>query len=404
VNTPATPSGAPSGALSVPCDLRTPDGAADAVAEDERRAQRARRFAAQAGIWRVTSLPRVAYCCRYLHGGTDFAYVALDADRRGSWMGLQTCGSVHACPVCAPKIRQARAVQIERLGVLHLEASGGLEFATFTMSHRAGDPLADTLDTVLNGWRAVQNNRAVKRLWTQLGILGFVRATEVTRGWNGWHPHSHLLLFTTRPLTAAERSQLQSVMFSAWRSYCVRRGYAEPSEARGVLLREVNLSRGADGLAAYLTKVQDSYGTSSTIAREMARGDLKKGRKTSRTPFEIAESAANGDPRDVALWHEYEQATKGRRVIYVSPALTALYGVEDLADDDLAAADPAVAVAAVDAEEYRLVVRYRARARLLDAAERGGGEAVYEGLRVLNRRHEYEAARAARKEARRVST
>jgi len=315
-------------------------------------------------------------------------------------MGLQTCGSVWSCPVCSPKVRQARAVQIERLGVMHLEAGGGLEFATFTMSHKRSDSLADTLDTVLNGWRAVQRNRAVVRAFARLGVVGFVRACEITRGRNGWHPHLHNLLFTVRPLTSDERDQLQAVLYSAWRSYVLKRGFSEPSEARGVLLREVNLSRGCDGLAAYLTKVQDTYDQSSTIAREMARGDLKQGRKTSRTPFEVAASAADGVAVDVALWHEYEGATKGRRAIYVSSSLTALYGVEDQADDVLAAADDGVAVAALDASEYRLVVLYKARARLLDLAERGGTEAVYEGLHALSRRHDWEAAKAARKGAR----
>lgn len=368
----------------------TPDQA------DARRESRSRRYAAQAGIWRVTSLPRIAHCCRFLHGGTDFAYVALNEQRQGSWLGLQTCGSVHACPHCAPKIRQARAVQIERLGTAHLEAGGGLEFATLTMSHHSGDPLALTLDTVQNGWRSVQQNRAVRRLFTRLGILGAVRATEITHGYNGWHPHLHVLLFTTRQLTADDRAELQAVLFTAWRSYVVKRGYFEPSEARGVLLREVTLSRGADGLAAYLTKVQDSYGRATTIAREMARGDLKKGRRAARSPFEIAEGAAAGVAADVALWHEYEAATKGRRVITVSRRLTALYGVEDQGDEDLAAADEAVAVAALDAAEYRLVVRYKARVALLDAAERGGSEAVYERLRAVVRRHDHEQRKALR--------
>ncbi len=362
----------------------------------DRRDARSRRYAAQGGIWRVTSLQRVAYCCRFLHGGTDFAHVALNAAQQGSWMGLQTCGSVHACPVCSPKIRQARAVEIERLGTTHLDKSGGLEFATLTMSHHKGDALSLTLDTVLNGWRAVQANRKVRRLFARLGIVGAVRSTEVTRGWNGWHPHLHCLLFTTRPLTPEERSELQSVLFAAWRSYVMKRGYFEPSEARGVLVREVTLSRGAEGIAAYLAKVQDSYGQSTTIAREMARADLKKGRKTARTPFEIAEAAAAGSTADLALWHEYEAATKGRRVIEISRSLKTLYALADVSDAELAAADDAVSVAALHAEEYALVVRYKARAAMLNAAELGGAEAVYDRLGALVRRHDFERKKARR--------
>ncbi|HWH33507.1 MAG TPA: hypothetical protein VNU01_12625 [Egibacteraceae bacterium] len=374
--------------------------APDPAEEAERlREERGRRYRLLYAIWRVTSLPQTAFCARYLHGGADFATVQL-RDGRAGWGGLRSCKSIHACPRCSPVIRQRRYEQIERLGLAHAKAGGGLGFLTVTLPHTKADPLADSLDTVLNGWRAVQQSRAVRSLFTRLGVLGSIRATEITRGYRGWHPHTHLLMFTTRPLTAAELAEIEEAVYKAWARYVARRGYGAPSREHGVVMRPVDMSRGTDGLSAYLAKVHDAFGKSTTIALEMARGDLKRGRKGSRTPFEIAESAAAGHGGDLKLWHEYEAATKGRSVIYVPPKLSALYGVEDVTDDQaVEEAESAPAVAALDAAEYALVVRYRACAAMLTAAELRGGDAVYERLRALIRRDRVDAARAARKAA-----
>src|SRR6185437_11787061 len=67
--------------------------------------------------------------------------VALAPDGSAHFRGLVTCGSVTACPVCAAKVRQARAEEIDRALGRHLCAGGGAVFVTLTMPHDAGMPL-----------------------------------------------------------------------------------------------------------------------------------------------------------------------------------------------------------------------------------------------------------------------
>jgi hypothetical protein len=111
----------------------------------------------------------------------------------------------------------------------------------------------------------------------------------------------------------------------------------------------------------------------------MARADMKRGRKASRMPFEVAEGAAAGLADDVELWHEYEYGAHGIRAMYWSNGLRALLGalveLDDRTDEEIAAEEVGgEGVALIPAETwYRAVLRYRGRAlQLLQAAEAGG--------------------------------
>lgn len=354
-------------------------------------------MAAQYRVWRVTSLRRVAFCSRYLHGGADFATVNVSGQGHASWGGLRTCGSIWACTMCAAKIRQRRAESIDHIAKSHATAGGGLGFCTITLPHGRDDSLAQLLDAVLDGWRVVQQARSVRAVLAKYGCIGTIRATEVTRGYRGWHPHAHLLLFVGRPLTAQEWAEVEAAIYAAWARYVVARGFREPSRAHGIRLDPVDVTKSTEGLALYLSKVQDSYGGRASIARELARGDAKRGRKTSRNPFQLAESAAGGHGGDLKLWHEYETATKGRKAVVIPTGLSKRYGVQLDSDETIAARDEPTAVAAVSADEYALVVRYRYRARVCDRAERDGATGVYELVRVLYARDDYERTRAARR-------
>jgi len=106
-------------------------------------------------------LERLWRCGRFLvsEAGTGVAV------KNGSayYTGLVTCGSIWACPVCSARIRQRRAVEIERACLTHLAAGGGIGFATFTLPHVRSDDLAELLEVVQKAWRKVQQNHAVRR-------------------------------------------------------------------------------------------------------------------------------------------------------------------------------------------------------------------------------------------------
>jgi hypothetical protein len=362
--------------------------------ERRRREARQRRYALRAGLWQLSSLSSVKGCARNVLRDAGHASLVLQ-DGKAGFEGLQLCSSIWACPCCSARIRQGRAVEVETAGVRHLNDGGALLFVTLTLPHDVQDPLARSLDAVLNGWREVQQRKGWKQLTARLGLVGFIRATEVTytpadEGGSGWHPHLHLLLFLEREVGLDSLEDLYGKLHDYWAHAITRRGFRAPGGGGvGVNVRVVEGRTGnsaAGQLAAYLTKVQDAYGESWNVGSEMLRGDLKNGRRSaSLTPFDLAAQAlglavdAHGErvparPDRAQLWHEFERASKGRRAIYWSKGLRARYATPEVPDEQLpeVVTDPAsvVVVATFTAQQWRQLIRRRhLLTLLLDLAE-----------------------------------
>ncbi|MEU4843283.1 hypothetical protein AB0F99_34130, partial [Nocardia testacea] len=208
---------------------------------------------------------------------------------------------------------------------------------------------------------------------------GDIKAVEVTHGENGWHPHMHVVILTERPLEFDELCSWYARLDARWSEGLTRQGWS-PGKV-GVRLKLEPITRGK-GLAAYITKVQDSG-----LGNELARADMKTAAKGSRTPFQILADFGNtGLVDDLELWWEYEKATAGRSAIRWSPGLKArlLPDTEDLTDEEIAAEDEGgqtIAVLAVWTWR-RLREIPGAEIELLEAVERGGWDGL---LRVLMR-------------------
>jgi hypothetical protein len=210
-----------------------------------------------------------------------------------------------------------------------------------------------------------------------------VEVTHTRRqdGGSGWHPHLHLLLFSGDQLSEDARADFLGWLEGAWGTAVTSFKRADGTRFRvprldgiGVNLQDVH-GKGGDGSLAlfrYLTKVQDGYGESWSVGSELARGDLKTGRRSlSRTPFDLAELAGQGDPAALLLWHEYEQATKGRKALQWSAGLADLLDCpETPAEDVPEVQDADVTVLALTPVEWRRLVRTPGvMCRLLDLAE-----------------------------------
>lgn len=258
------------------------------------------------------------------------------ADDHGAhFSGLERCGSIWGCTVCSAVIRAERAREIARALERAHDLGHGVAFVTLTLRHTADDALADNLDALLQAWRKVQMWKAGQKLFKRLGWVGTIRAVEVTFGVNGWHPHAHLAIVFDRPLTELERATFESELAAIWQRAVVKVGAKLPSLEHGV---DVRLADG-DGvqLAGYLGKVQETVGRQRLdIAKELARGDLKRGRAGSITPFELLDDET-GSRRVRGLWYEYITATKGRRAFGWSRGLRdyLLPDEEELTDDEV---------------------------------------------------------------------
>ena len=249
--------------------------------------------------------------------------------------GLMQCGSIHACPPCAAKIRAQRAEEIGHKAAAHLTAGGGLAFLTVTLPHELADNLADLWDVVADSWSRViggspfHGGKQKVGAKERFGIVGFIRAFDLTHGDAGWHPHLHILVFTNKPLTELDDEfwDLRTWFHRRWAKRIHALLNREVSAGFGVELRSV---KNDTGIGTYISKVN----------LEMARGDLKTGRNGGRTPFQILKDAIDHNrDADHRLWAEYVTASKGRQLITCTSHLKHLYPTDELTDEEIASAE-----------------------------------------------------------------
>ncbi|WP_425561166.1 protein rep [Microbacterium sediminicola] len=294
---------------------------------------------------------------------------------------------------------------------------GQFLFLTLTVRHFREDSLERTMDAVTEAFTATINGAPWKRFTRVHGIRHFVKAQEITLGWdNGWHAHLHVLLFVDLAAAAADlaadadqawrdaedhptkggglnrsrvkkaerldaeaadaaraaaqgigaerRRELHGWLSERWRSMVVAAGGREPSKRRGVDIRTVH-----DGkvVALYVSKLQESdrgWG----VGNEMARQDMKKGRKDSLVPLELLDLDGLSEDeieRNRDYWIEYVTSTAGRRAMTWSRGLKDAAGIEELDDEQIVAEEDEAA-----AEDDRvLVIEARHWARIRDDAD-----------------------------------
>ena len=308
--------------------------------------------------------------------------------------GLETCGRIWLCPVCAAKIRVRRGDEVAEGVGRHIIGGGGAYFVTATLPHEHGDALAASLGVLTKTWRHLTNGKRYQSEKERFGILGTIKAIEVTHGRNGWHPHIHAVILTSRILEIPELGDWYGRMDGRWALGLVRNGWNAGKQPYRFKLLPVDVSNGSNRLAAYVTKVQDSG-----LGNELARADMKSGRKSSRTPFEILADFGNDAlADDLELWWEYEKATAGRSAIRWSKGLRAL-----LLPDQDEQTDEEVAAEEHDGESIAVLARNLwhhirqipgAEVAVLEAVETAG----FDGLIRTLMRYRLDASEAYRPE------
>ncbi len=222
--------------------------------------------------------------------------------------GLQTCGSVWACPICSFKIRLKRAAELAVAIAVHQANGGTVLLLTLTTQHSFGESLDEVWSVVQDTWAFVTGHYRYRKLRDRLGI-GFVRTMEVMHGLNGWHPHLHVLLFCDAPVdpfdTPDEYHEIGRTFHDLWVKRMEEKHGRDVRSSYGVDLRLVK-GDGADGVGMYCTKA----------GWEVALADGKQGRtSTSRHPFAIAfDAVENGDAADIALFQEWVKGSHGRHM------------------------------------------------------------------------------------------
>ena len=306
-------------------------------------------------------------CGRVPHGGSVEIRRRVE-DGKAHYHGLTRCGCWHSCPVCGWQIAMHRAAEVRVVADSHRAAGGAVYLVTFTLPHDLGDHLRPLYMATVDSYRYGHSGTPWVRMKERISYVGEIRALEATVGAHGWHPHLHVLLFTSRTLTAEESDQLRAYLYRRWSERVARYGYRAPSFEHGVTIVESH---------------RDDYLAKMGLGDEMAKGVGKDGEGDSRTPLQVlSDFGSTGDAADLALWQEWSEAMHGARQLTWSRGLRDRYvmthdksdaqiveGESDAAEEDVAVIAPETWYALLRADADLMWV-------LLDVAESGGSKAV----------------------------
>lgn len=337
--------------------------------------RRRRRFQTRRIIWSITGVKRLSACGRVMasdaNGKRDRVVLKI-RDGIAFAAGVCVCANTWLCPVCSAKIRAGRANEIAE-GLAKLITKGGSAWmVTFTVRHTKKDELAKLIDALSEAFRRLGNGKAAIREKKVTGKIGTINSKELTYGKNGWHPHLHVIVCFDGEPDIEEFAYMIKRWEKIWLSWTAKYGHAADAK-HGVKWEKVFDPSGA---GEYASKAQDGM---HKIAAEVARGDLKKGKLGSLTPFELIEyMEMTGDAVVLSLWAEYEAAIRGKSPIRWSPGLKALLGVGEVDDQKYAGEEVAGAVEVAELGEaaWKMVVMHGLEVAVLEAIERGGFRAL----------------------------
>lgn len=303
------------------------------------------------------------------------------ADRASyHYKGLVTCGNVWVCPICSAKIQERRRQEVEQ-AITWAKAQGRSGYvASFTFPHRIDQPLRDLLKLQRDALAHMRGSRAYMALMDRCKNAGRIRALEITHGLNGWHPHTHELLFLAPEVPAA---WLRDELAELWLKSCRKVGlFVDGRDTEADFLRySVDVRDGDDGTADYLAKMDDQRQWG--ISHEVTKGSSKQGKRSGAHPFNLVEN-----PATVNLFIEYVDAMKGQRQLIWSRGLKAAAGVSEKSDDEIAQEETAKVADSIPVTPgaWNVVLGNDARWELLNAAEKGGAAGAHEFLTLLGYR------------------
>jgi hypothetical protein len=280
---------------------------------------RVERFKLQYFAGKLMPSSRTAHCLRRFQKFTDEVKVLKSREFGScSFSGLQTCGSVWACPVCAAKVSARRSGELLTAMRGHGDNGGECLMITYTFPHSREDELKDMLKRLSAATKFNKGHRNYKELRQRVHQIGTVKALEVTHGGNGWHPHIHEVWFVR---SGVDCDELKADLYTCWRAACLANGFPEPSFENGVDVKKIeNMEKAAE-----------------YMAKEMTAQHTKSGKSGNRSPFDLLRDYAQGDSYAGHLFEEYVIGFKRQLQLRWSNGLKALFLIDDMTDDELAA-------------------------------------------------------------------
>ena len=244
---------------------------------------------------------------------------------KANYSNIMRCANAWGCPVCAAIISEHRKNEVKEAMDWWKAQGGSVLLLTLTVPHYSHTDIKQLKKDLKKAYsKFFKGVRASQNLFSKWMIEHYISCFEITHGENGFHPHYHILLFVPYAVGIGSHIGMEQDMYAVWKDCCTKSGLDEPSEKHGL-----HLQAGNDA-ANYVAK----WG----LEHEMTKGHVKKGKKESRTPFDILRSyQESGDETEAKLFRLYYFAFKGQRQLNWSKGLKKLSskGQEEKTDQEI---------------------------------------------------------------------
>lgn len=334
------------------------------------------RFYAREVLARHGVQKRLRFCGARIRPRDQGVSVYARPDRAyGRVAGVCVCGQSLCCPVCAPRVAAFRANEVAE-AFKRAQARGyEARLVTFTMPHRRADHLGREIDAFSAAWRRFGKGWSADQ--SRRFSLGNHVGRECT--WSaehGWHYHHHQLRYDEPGKFDAERMHAQwlTALDYVGRKW---RGAEKHAFDVGVVGQEAG--------ARYVSKLATSVEAQARAIGSEVSSSITKGRNLNT----LLAHAMQGDDYLEGVWFMGVREIIRRKVSSVrwSRGLRDELGLGIEKDDTQVAEEEKlptdVLLGALNAHQWRGILRWKAEFPLLCAANKGR-EAVNEFLSGLD--------------------
>ena len=243
--------------------------------------------------------------------------------KKANYSNIMRCANPWGCPVCSAILSEHRKNEVKKAIDWWRRQGGSVLLLTLTVPHYSHTDIKQLKTDLRKAYgKFFKGNRASQALFSNFRIEHYISAFEVTHGQeNGFHPHYHVLLFVPYQLNETSMGLMQQTMFNVWQDCCTKAGLPAPSAEHGLHLQ------GGNKAGEYITKMGLAEYEKNTwgLEHEMTKGHVKKGKKGSRTPFDLLRDyLESGNETDANLFKLYYYAFKGSRQLNWSSGLKKL--------------------------------------------------------------------------------
>lgn len=238
-------------------------------------------------------------------------YITLNSDDSASAAGVsgvQTCGSICSCPVCATNKMIEHGNNIRKALIYAEQNNLRPVMMTLTARHTRQMTLKYFRDAFRDAYNEFQRHRDFRALKDELGIIHQITSREITHGKHGWHYHMHILFFVRPHMVkhAQSRTEQAKSLTSLWLSSLENNGL-DATESNAL-----DLSSGKNN-KTYLAKLGYDASPEGDLAFELT-GNENKG----KTVWDLLAMAHYGDIGAESLYIEYVQTMSGHKWITYS--------------------------------------------------------------------------------------